>query len=208
MLRVSLVFVFSMAKLSIATSALASSCDSYGLTEKTILPAELEYGEITRTIYNSWGPSAEQVSPAVTKTMSISEYKALQPTLTYGQARYVAADIQRTQIDLPELDIAEYDLVHHANGAVTERPLVKSPRQELYNEELIKPAELKYDTVEIARPAPQILPSGDVIVVMQPATVAPVLAPGRMVTVTQRFLKKRTPAIIHKVPCVEKERAK
>jgi hypothetical protein len=180
---------------SLATSAHAT-CEN-GLRETKVSDAKIEYGTISYRLFNRPGVYVERTFPAITKTMTQTEYQQLPKLGKYKRNKRILEKVKSKPISLTFGDIAEFDYIYWPDGTVATRKVKQNFRRDIEDiEDDEVTVGMKDITVEetFTRPAPVELPDGQLKVMISPSYFEPWLPQGRVSKVTRKYVISRTPA--------------
>jgi len=179
-------------------------CNTQGFSEEVIEPAVIEYGELKIDVVKRSGADPEYIQPAVIEVMSRAEYQKLPKMISVRRMITTPAVFEDLPVNLSVGRIANYDILKYPNGAEAHRALerpVPDYDRSITKRVLISQPTSEWVDVTIARPEPVVMPSGDLQVVMTPFYSAYVPWPLVFETVTDKYVKSRTPALIAMSPC-------
>ena len=193
---------------ALGSSAMASGvCNADGFRETVLRPAVTEYGEFTGPVYFSNMSNEIVTIPATFDTMTRKAYESLPASITYEEPTCDKEIIGSRPANISPGRISDFDVIRQADGSEYMRPLEPSAHaanntlKEYYIER-----EGKTGTVSktMLRPTPEILPNGQLRVLMKPAiAVSRASCKYEIVKMmTRRYIKTRTPAVIQRVPCI------
>ena len=164
------------------------------MKESLISPAEIEYGTITHQIYNNSLASQERVIPSIWQAMTQVEADKLPKQSTYQHLAYVPERLNITLIDLPVGEVSEFDYVYWPDGTVATREIKAAIPRTVNNYELLEPLKMEFVETAFTRADPIPLPDGRLNVMISPAHNIPIIVPGRIIEVKNKYVKSRTPA--------------
>lgn len=202
--KISLSLIFVLALGSSAAAAADEVCNAEGYSDVIIKPAKVETGAIT-TLFLLQNISNEKVAiPAKFDVMDARAFKQLPSEISYEEEICHEAVIESRSRDLPLGPISDFDIIKRADGTEYKRPLELSVHEinKTRNENFIaSEAWIELVSRVIARPEPELLPNGQLRVLITPSREVGNCPIKVMRTVTQNYVKSRTPAVIKRKPC-------
>lgn len=188
--------------MAISPMANALTCPDAGYFEKLIEPEKTQDGFVRVTRYH-FGSSETIVRPAKYKIMTREKYNALDKDMTYGAYSYEPSKISK-KIIKPVTNIANYDLVLTLDGNSFYRPLEEQVnKRAIETHEIEKPSTHKRIVKSEKRPEPEVLPDGQLKVMISPEYYVNLSDSGQRSEFWSHYIKSRTPATYQQVKCNE-----
>ena len=180
-------------------------CKADGYAETVLEAARMGYGEFTST-YPVGGMSVEIITvPATYAVVSREAYGTLSAEMTYDVQQCDKAVMGSRPATISPGRISDYDVIKQADGSEYMRPLetgfqsVNAQMKEYFV--VTEPVKTTIRKTK-PRPAPELLPGGQLRVMMTPAFQMSRANCYQIVkTGTRRYIKSRTPAVIQRTKC-------
>jgi len=199
-LVISLIFVLAADQ----TASSAETCNTDGYSETVLKAAQVEFGEFSSFVYLP-NMSNEIVSvPAIYDILSRVEYDNLPADLTYITYSCEEAVIGTRPANISPGRISDYDMIIRADESEYMRPLepsIQSINAALKEEFVVSEAKFGFVEKTMVYPEPVVLPDGRVRVLKRPSESFARCNIGITKTLTSKYIKSRTPAIIRLTPC-------
>jgi len=206
--KISLSLIFLMAlgsSTALATSGASDeACNAEGYSELIIEPAKVETSTFTTVVFFQNMTNEKREFPARFDVMDAKAFEQLPSKISYEEEVCHDAVVESRSRDLPRGSISNFDTIKRADGTEYTRPIALSAHEiHKTRKEYFVESEAWIEVVsrEIERPEPVVLANGKLRVLMTPSRQVGQCPIKLTKTVTQTYIKSRTPAVIEQKSC-------